>query len=343
MRTGDPGARRPALRVVLPAVGVCRGQRATAATTRGVVCGLAWFFFQLARPPASASGATIQEETMRLRFCFMLVFAGLATLPAIADEPSATETVVVTATKSPELRELTGTSISVVTGQDLANQQIVAVSDALAETPGVQIVRNGGMGQPTAILLRGARAGQTLVLLDDVRINDPTAVDDSAILGDVLVNNIDRIEVLRGPQSTLYGSDAIGGVVNILTMRGGSKPVAVSGQEEGGTYDSYRLNAAANGSTDKLDYGASLNFFHTNGFSAADSRFGNRETDGYTNGGLTANLRVHIDQNLSMDLRSYDILARDDFDDNFVGLSAPPYFRVADSPAHGVDELFANY
>ena len=280
---------------------------------------------------------------MRLRFCFMLLFAGLATLPAIADEPSGTETVVVTATKAPEPRELTGTSISVVTAQDLAGQQIVAVSDALAEVPGVQIVRNGGMGQPTAILLRGARAGQTLVLLDDVRINDPTAVDDSAILGDVLVNNIDRVEVLRGPQSTLYGSDAIGGVVNILTRRGGSKAFAFSGQEEGGTYDSYRLNAAANGSTDELDYGTSLNFFHTNGFSAADSRFGNPETDGYTNGGLTANLRVHIDQNVSVDLRSYNILARDDFDDNFVVLSSPPYFRVADSHAHGDDELFANY
>ena len=279
---------------------------------------------------------------MRLRF-FLICFLALVPVPALSDDAGNAETVVVTATKAPQPRELTGTSISVLTAGDLANQQIVAVSDALGEMPGVQIVRSGGIGQPTSILLRGAKAGQTLVLIDGIRINDPTAVDDSAILGDVLVNNVDRIEVLRGPQSTLYGSDAIGGVVNILTRRGGASPFAFSGQAEGGSFDTYQLNGAANGSADDIDYGASLNFDHTNGISAADSRFGNTETDGYTNGGATANLRIHIDQNASVDLRSYDILARDDFDNKFVSLPAPPYFRVADSPAYGDDELFANY
>jgi vitamin B12 transporter len=279
---------------------------------------------------------------MRLRF-FLTWFFALAAIPALSDEVGNTETVVVTATKAAEPRELTGTSISVLTAEDLANQQFVAVSDALANVPGVQVVRSGAIGQPTSILLRGAEAGQTLVLIDGVRINDPTAVDQSAILGDVLVNNVDRIEVLRGPQSTLYGSDTIGGVVNILTRRGGESPFAFSGQAEGGSFDTYRLNAAANGSADGVDYGASLNFTHTNGISAADARYGNTETDGYTNGGLTADVRIHIDQNASVDLRTYDILARDDFDNNFVSLAVPPYFRVADSPAYGNDELFANY
>jgi vitamin B12 transporter len=279
---------------------------------------------------------------MRLRL-LLIGFSTLAAIPAPADETGNTETVVVTATRAPESRELTGTSISVLTATDLANQQIIALSDALTEVPGVQIVRNGGIGQPTSILLRGAEAGQTLVLIDGVRINDPTAVDESAILGDVLVNNIDRVEVLRGPQSTLYGSDAIGGVVNILTRRGGEDPFSFSGQGEGGSFDTYQLTAAANGSAERVDYGGSLNFFHTNGISAADSRFGNTETDGYTNGGLTANVRVHVDQDVSIDLRTYDILARDDFDNNFISLPTLPYFRVADSPAHGDDELFANY
>ena len=103
------------------------------------------------------------------------------------------------------------------------------------------------------------------------------------------------------------------------------------------------MNAAANGSAENVDYGSSLNFFHTNGVSAADARFGNTETDGYTNGGATANIRIHLDENVSVDLRTYDILARDDFDDRFISIPLPPYFRVADSPAYGNDELFANY
>lgn len=276
-------------------------------------------------------------------YFFPLCIGLLAAVAAQADETGSAETVVVTATRAPESRELTGTSISVLTADDLENRQILVLSDALAEVPGVQIVRNGGFGQPTSVLLRGAEAGQTLVLIDGVRINDPTAVDESAILGDVLVNNIDRVEVLRGPQSTLYGSDAIGGVVNILTRRGGDQPFSMSGEAEGGSFDTYRLNAAANGSAEAVDYGASLNFYHANGISAADSRFGNTETDGYTNGGITANVRVHLDDDASLDLRTYDVLAHDDFDNNFVSIPNPPYFRVADSPAYGNDELFANY
>jgi len=181
-----------------------------------------------------------------------------ASHPATADDATQAETVVVTATRAPEPREITGTSISVITAQDLTDQQILVLSDALAETPGASVVRDGGVGQPTSILLRGAEAGQTLFLIDGVRIEDPTAVDGSAILGDVLVNNIERVEVLRGPQSTLYGSDAIGGVIDVLTRRGGDSPVAFAGDAEGGSFDTYRLNAATYGSADTVDYGAGL-------------------------------------------------------------------------------------
>ncbi len=266
-------------------------------------------------------------------------FAGA---PAQADQAGA-ETVVVTAARMPEPLEETGTSTSVITAQDLADQQILVATDALGELPGVNVVRSGGVGQPTSILLRGAEAGQTLVLVDGVRINDPSAVDDSAILGDLLTNNVDRIEVLRGPQSTLYGSDAIGGVVNVITKRGGDSPLSFDGDAEGGTYDTYRLNLAAHGTDDAFDYGGGLDFYHTNGISAADTRNGNSETDGYTHFDGSVNLRYHVAENVSIDLRSYDVVARDDFDDNFVSIPNPPYFRVADSPAYGTDKLFMGY
>lgn len=263
----------------------------------------------------------------------------LATIPAAADD-SGIETVIVTATRTPQPLERTGESVSVITGTQLQNQQIVALSDALAETPGLTVNRTGEIGQPTSISIRGAETGQTLVLIDGVRINDPSATDEGAVLSDVLVNNIDRVEILRGPQSTLYGSDAIGGVVDIITKRGGDVPFALNASAEGGSFDTYHMNAAANGSKDMIDYGAALNFYHTNGISVADSRNGNPETDGYTNFGATENARVHLNTNLSVDLRAYYTNARDDFDDNsgFV----PPYL-VSDSGAYGSNRLFAGY
>lgn len=254
-----------------------------------------------------------------------------------ADTPL--DTVVVTATRTKQLRARTGDSISVLTGQLLDRQQTVSVSDALAETPGLAVVRNGGPGQTTTIGLRGAEAGQTLVLIDGVRINDPSTVDGEAVLGDVMVNNIARIEVLRGPQSTLYGSDAVGGVVNILTKRGGARPLVATLSAEGGSFDSYRLNAAANGTTGRFEYGAAANYFHTNGISAADSRNGNPETDGTGNLGLTANTRTHIRPGLSVDLRAYYTRARTGFDDNY----APPAYQLSDSPVYERNTLFAGY
>ena len=201
-----------------------------------------------------------------------ILLASAASPPAFAND---VETVVVSATRTPQPENITGESISVLDLQTLQDLQTVSLTDALALTPGIVVDRNGGIGQNTSISIRGAETGQTLVLIDGVRINDPSGTDDGAILGDVLVNNIDRVEVLRGPQSTLYGSNAIGGVVDILTKRGGPSPFGITATAEGGSFDTYHLNATADGTTGGLDYGAAANFIHTNGISAADKRNGN--------------------------------------------------------------------
>jgi len=268
---------------------------------------------------------------------FLINASGLS---AYADE--AAESVVVTATRTLQPAEKTGESISVITSDELEQQQIVSLTDILSETPGLIAVRNGGLGQNATVSLRGAEAGQTLVLMDGVRINDPSTVDNETLLGDLLVNNIDRVEVLRGPQSTLYGSDAIGGVVDVISRRGGDAPVALRASAEGGAFDTYHLNVGTNGTISDVEYGAAANFLHTNGISAADSRNGNPETDGYTNIGATENVRVHLSDGISIDLRSYYTNARDDFDDNFV-FAPPATFRVADSLGYGRNTLLAGY
>ncbi|MGC9952708.1 MAG: TonB-dependent receptor [Rhizomicrobium sp.] len=258
--------------------------------------------------------------------------------PGLAVAAGTPETVVVTATRTSQPLEVTGTSMSIVTAEDIDSQQIDIVSDVLAQTPGLTVVRNGGPGQPTNILMRGAEGGQTLVLVDGVRINDPSATTGYAILGDVLANGIDRIEVLRGPQSTLYGSDAIGGVVNILTKRGGDEPFALRTRAEGGSMNTYRFNVAANGTAGAVDYGAAANYYGTNGISAADAKNGNREPDGYHHFGATGNLRWHVMDAVSVDARFYYTNARDSFDGY-----PPPTYTFQDTHEYGKDVLLAAY
>jgi vitamin B12 transporter len=259
-------------------------------------------------------------------------------IPLASAAFAAPESIVVSATRSPQPLEVTGASISVITSGDLETRQIDAVGDALAETPGLTVVRNGGIGQSTDVLLRGAEAGQTLVLVDGVRINDPSATSGFALLGDVLVNGIDRIEVLRGPQSTLYGSDAIGGVVNILTTRGGDAPFAARAQAEGGSFETGRLNLAANGTYQSVEYGAAANYYVSNGISAADARNGNSEADGYHAFGATANVRWHFAPTVSLDARLYYTRARDSFDGY-----PPPTYSFQDTHQYGKNRLLAAY
>ncbi|HEX2592889.1 MAG TPA: TonB-dependent receptor, partial [Rhizomicrobium sp.] len=233
---------------------------------------------------------------------------------------------------------LTGASIDVLTADDLKLRQTTAVTDVLAQTPGIMAVRNGNVGQTSTLFIRGAASGQSLFLIDGVRIEDPSNTDEGPLLQDLLTNNIDRIEILRGPQSTLYGSDAMGGVVNILSKRGGDNPFGLNASIEGGSFGTFRGNVAANGTTGAVEYGAALNYYNSDGTSAADSRNGNTEPDGYRNFGATFNTRVHASDNLSVDLRGYYVDSRVAFDG-----FPPPTFSFQDDPEFGKDKLFAGY
>ena len=272
---------------------------------------------------------------------FPVLLVAAIPVAALAEQPvpgDNLERVIVSATRSEQNRDVTGTSVSVITAGDLAIEHIDIVTDALGETPGVTTVRNGGPGQTTTIGLRDAEAGQTLVVVDGVRINDPSAPDGSAILADLLVNSIDRIEVLRGPQSTLYGSDAIGGVVDILTRRGGATPFAMTATGEGGSFGTFRLNATANGTANGVEYGAGINLYTTDGIAVADTRPVHADPDGYRNLGATANLRAPISTNISFDLRAYYVNAETVFDG-----FPPPNYTLQYTGEYGRDKLLALY
>jgi len=276
---------------------------------------------------------------------FVTIAALCALFAANTASADTIETVVISATRTEQPLEKTGASLTLITSKDLQTQQTVALTDILKEVPSLIVNRNGGLGQPASISLRGGEAGQTIVLIDGIRVNDPSTTDDSAAaaLGDLLVNNIERVEVLRGPQSTLYGSDAIGGMINIVTKRGSDGPFRLNGSVEGGSFGTFHANVAANGSAGGVEYGAALNYLTTSGISASDPRNplnAAARPDGYRNYGATFNVRAHLDDSLSIDARAYYTNGHEHFDDGF---GPPPNFLPIDSGANNTNDLKAGY
>jgi len=271
-------------------------------------------------------------------FTFVAVIIPSVALGAESAPTDNLESVVVSATRSEQPREITGTSVSVISAADIALQHLDFVSDALLQTPGLTVVRNGGPGQVASIGLRGAEAGQTLVVRDGIRIMDPSAPDGGALIGDLLLNNVDRIEVLRGPQSTLYGSDAMGGVVNIITRRGGDSPLALTTTGEAGSFGTFRLNTTANGTAGGIEYGGGINLYTTEGIAISDTRPVRDQTDPSRNFGATLNVRAPIADNISVDGRLWYVNARTTFDG-----FPPPDYTLQYTGEYGVDSLLALY
>src|SRR5215467_6862086 len=172
-------------------------------------------------------------------------------MPAAQEPPQRDlDPVVITATKLETRAEQLGASVTVVPGDDVQRYHYESVEDILRTVPGVDIRRSGSYGKISNISIRGANANQVQVLVDGVRVKSPTTgqVD----LSDISPDLIERIEVIRGPQSTLYGADAIGGVVHIITKRGSGPPSAYVAQEVG-NYDTLRSRAGVSGSYQWVD------------------------------------------------------------------------------------------
>ena len=140
--------------------------------------------------------------------------------PSDPDRPSGPpveEEIVVTASRSPEPAREVGSSVTVLDRDEIERRGVATVLELLRTVPGVEVSQGGGPGRVASVFLRGATSAQTLVLLDGVRLNSPaTAAFD---LADLTVDGVERVEILRGPQSVLYGSEAMGGVVSITTRR----------------------------------------------------------------------------------------------------------------------------
>jgi vitamin B12 transporter len=224
-------------------------------------------------------------------------------LLAQQDSTKSLDEVVISANKFQQKQSTTGKVITVITKEQLEKSAGRTLSQLLNEQVGVLV--NGSynnMGSNQALYMRGASTGRTLVLIDGVPVNDPSLINNEVDLNLFSLNNIERIEICRGAQSTLYGSDAIAGVVNIITVKNNvSRPFNVKGSLSGGNFGTFRSNIQLYGKEGKLTYVTRYARLTTDGFSAAYDSTGtkNFDKDGYKGNAAHAALQFEVNPELS--------------------------------------------
>jgi vitamin B12 transporter len=226
--------------------------------------------------------------------------------------------------------EKLGTPVSVVTGEQLRQRQARTAGEALRNLPGVAVSRTGGEGGITQVRIRGAEGNHTLVLIDGIEANDTT--NGEFYFSDLATENIDSIEVLRGPQSGLYGSGAIGGVVNIITT-GGRGPLTIKTMGEAGSFNSYAGSVGISGGTDKAWAAINLTERRTDGFNISPT---GSENDGSQLKSFSARGGVQVVPGVTVDLTLRHTKKFGDRDDQ---IFVPPFF-TSDGLQHDTSSTF---
>src|SRR5882724_10877876 len=207
-------------------------------------------------------------------------------ISADGDQLPEAEPVVVSATRSDIPLDRSPASVSVISSQDIDNKQIERVSDALREVPGLAVVQTGTPGQLTSVFMRGLPSQDMQVLLDGIPINQGLAGQFD--FANLTTDNLERIEIARGPQSIIYGPRALAGVVQIFTKRGEGTP-GITVSEEGGTYDTFRETLQSDGKIDIFDYSIGASRLDTDNA---------RPNNQYRNSNVIADLGLSLNEHL---------------------------------------------
>ncbi|MEN8859143.1 TonB-dependent receptor plug domain-containing protein [Qipengyuania flava] len=220
------------------------------------------------------------------------------------DEELGSETIVVTANRTERAISQVGESVTVVEEEEIVNRQPSDVLDVLRTVPGVTFNRNGGIGTNAGVSIRGAESDQTVVLIDGVKLNDPASPGGGFNFGPLLLGNIARMEVVRGSQSVLYGSQAIGGVVNLIT-REPTEELGMFARAEYGARDTAELTGNVSGRFGPVAASIGASYLHTDGISAFSEARGGAERDGFESLGVNGRIDIALSENLSIDLRGF--------------------------------------
>ncbi len=264
-------------------------------------------------------------------FCLLttsLVPFALAVTPEEADE----EIVVTGASREAIRLNQSGSAVSVLTAKDLEARQTRFVSDVLRDMPGAAVNQSGPAGGATQLRLRGAEGNHTLVLIDGIEVNDP--FDNEFNFAGLMADDIERIEVIRGQQSALYGSDAIGGVVNIVTARGDG-PLGGAARVEGGSFGTFGGLARFGYGDDKVDVSGSYGFYDTDGTPTARN---GTENDGYRSQTLRLKAGVELAEGFTISLAGQAVKAEGDTDPQDFTFGSPTQGFVIDGDEGYDDE-----
>ena len=252
--------------------------------------------------------------------CAFLSFSVMCSVTAFGEEPAKTEPVletrevVISATKTPvPVTQLTS-AVEVITGEDLERRQVKTVVDALRLSQGVTVFSNGGPGTASSVRIRGSNSDQVLVIIDGAIMNSATLGNFN--FANLTTDNIERIEILRGAQSMLWGADAMGGVINITTKKGAGAPSA-SAFVEYGSFSSIREGGQVSGKTGIVDYSVALSRWDYTGFSAVNYRRGASERDGFHNWQTSARLGIALPYEGRLDFNFRLLQGRTNIDGGF--------------------------
>lgn len=250
--------------------------------------------------------------------------------------PSVDDKITVTADRAERPVESVGSSVTVITAEEIEIRRARHVADLLRTVPGLEVVRGGGSGQVTSVFLRGGSSSQTLVLVDGVRVNSATtgAYD----FADLTTDQVEQIEIVRGPQSTLYGSEAMAGVIAITTRRGGDER-QVNVLAETGDLGSQRWAISADGKAGNWDYSLVAGHQETGNVSAAalttDALSAAIEDDPYESTTFAGRFGLALanEGRLELSLRSFDAEVQNDGFDFGSGKPVDAFGRVQEREA----------
>jgi vitamin B12 transporter len=252
--------------------------------------------------------------------CAFLSFPVMWSGTAFAEEPADTEPVletrevVVTATKTPVPVTHVTSAVEVISGEDLTRRRVKTVADALRLAQGLTVFSSGGPGTSTSVRIRGGNADQVLVLIDGAIMNSATLGNFD--FANLTTDNIERIEVLRGAQSMLWGADAMGGVINITTKRGTGVP-SVSAFSEYGSFSSIREGGQVSGQKGPIDFSAAISRWDYTGFSAVNYRRGASERDAFHNWQASTRVGIKLPYEGRLDLNFRFLQGKSGFDGGF--------------------------
>ncbi|WP_343521060.1 TonB-dependent receptor [Sphingomonas sp.] len=247
-----------------------------------------------------------------MNYRYLTILLATAATPAFAqDNPSQGEDdIVVTASRVPLTAREVGSSVSIVTAADIAREQIIFAKDVLQDLPGIQI-SSDRPGDAASVSIRGSDNDQVLYLIDGIELGDPSNISTQFQTDHLTTRDVARIEVLRGNQSSLYGSDAIGGVVNIITQRADADGITVNAEGEAGSHDTLNGGASLLGRTGALDFRLTASGYRHKGPSLADGV----EDDEYWRYGFSGRVGLAASANVDLQLIGFWQDSHSDLDD----------------------------